>query len=72
MDWARILAYVAGTVDQELLARIEYLAAENAGAASTPHRDRESTMSGSARPDANGQFCHVRPKFAVMHRADLL
>ena len=28
MDWARILAYVTGTVDQELLARNEYLAAE--------------------------------------------
>jgi hypothetical protein len=28
MDWARILAFVTGTVDQELLARIEYLAAE--------------------------------------------
>jgi hypothetical protein len=28
-DWARILAYVTGTVDQELLARDEYLAAEN-------------------------------------------
>jgi hypothetical protein len=29
MDWARMLAYVSGTVDQELLARNEYLAAEN-------------------------------------------
>ena len=29
MDLARILAYVTGTVDQELLARNEYLAAEN-------------------------------------------
>jgi putative transposase len=32
MEWARILAYVKGTVDdsvQELLARNEYLAAEN-------------------------------------------
>jgi hypothetical protein len=29
MDWARILAYVTGTVDQELLARNAYLAAEN-------------------------------------------
>ena len=29
MDCARILAYVTGTVDQELLARNEYLAAEN-------------------------------------------
>jgi hypothetical protein len=29
MDWARMLAYVTGTVDEELLARNEYLAAEN-------------------------------------------
>jgi hypothetical protein len=29
MDWARVLAYATGTVDQELLARNEYLAAEN-------------------------------------------
>jgi hypothetical protein len=29
MDWARTLAYVTGTVDQELLARNEYLTAEN-------------------------------------------
>jgi putative transposase len=29
MDWARILAYITGSVDQELLSRIEYLAAEN-------------------------------------------
>ena len=29
MDWARILAYVTGTVDQKLLGRNEYLAAEN-------------------------------------------
>src|SRR5215469_3309423 len=29
MEWARILAYICGTVDQELLLRNEYLAAEN-------------------------------------------
>jgi len=29
MDWARILAYVTGTADQELLAQNEYLVAEN-------------------------------------------
>jgi hypothetical protein len=29
MDWARILAFVTGMVDQELLARNAYLAAEN-------------------------------------------
>ena len=29
MDWARILAYMTGTVDQQLLLRDEYLVAEN-------------------------------------------
>jgi hypothetical protein len=29
MDWVRILAYISGTVDQELLLRNEYLVAEN-------------------------------------------
>jgi len=29
MELARILAYISGTVDQELLLRNEYLAAEN-------------------------------------------
>jgi hypothetical protein len=29
MEWARILAYISGSVDQELLLRNEYLAAEN-------------------------------------------
>ena len=29
MEWVRILAYITGTVDQELLLRNEYLAAEN-------------------------------------------
>jgi transposase len=29
MDWVRILAYITGTVDQEMLLRNEYLAAEN-------------------------------------------
>ena len=28
-DWARILAYITGTVDQELLSRNEYLVTEN-------------------------------------------
>ena len=29
MNWAQMLAYITGTVDQELLLRNEYLAAEN-------------------------------------------
>ena len=36
MDWARILAYITGTVNQELLLRNEYLAAE-------PERQRTTT-----------------------------
>jgi hypothetical protein len=28
MDWVRVLAYVPGTVDQELIARNEYLVTE--------------------------------------------
>ncbi len=29
MDWRRVLAYITGSVDEELLLRNEYLAAEN-------------------------------------------
>jgi len=29
MEWTRILAYITGSVDRELLLRNEYLAAEN-------------------------------------------
>jgi putative transposase len=29
MEWTRILAYITGSVDQELLLRNKYLAAEN-------------------------------------------
>ena len=29
MEWVRILAYITGTVDQELLLRNEYLVTEN-------------------------------------------
>jgi putative transposase len=29
MSWARILAYITGKVDQELILRNEYLVAEN-------------------------------------------
>ena len=29
MDWVRMLAYITGTVDKELLLRNEYLATEN-------------------------------------------
>ncbi len=29
MDWSRMLAYIIGTVDRELLLRNEYLATEN-------------------------------------------
>ena len=52
MNWTRILAYITGTVDQELLLRNEYLAAENridvlihaAGYESSHRLDRKSVQ----------------------------
>lgn len=29
MDWTTLLAYISGSIDEELLLRIEYLVAEN-------------------------------------------
>jgi putative transposase len=29
MDWKQLLAYISGSVEEELLLRIEYLVAEN-------------------------------------------
>ena len=40
MDWARVLAYATGTVDQELLARNEYLAAGNPYGQKTESADK--------------------------------
>jgi hypothetical protein len=62
MDWARILTYVTGTVDQDLLARNEYLAAENrilkglslpkttSGNKEQPVRCREPWLGGKPAP----------------------
>jgi hypothetical protein len=48
MEWTRILAYITGTVDQELLLRNEYLAAEN--------RILMAKLNGRPRfPTSNGQ-----------------
>jgi hypothetical protein len=47
MEWTRILAYITGTVDQELLLRNEYLAAENGilKAQLTPERSHANLAS---------------------------
>ncbi|HEY5129030.1 MAG TPA: hypothetical protein VIJ35_17400 [Bradyrhizobium sp.] len=45
MDWARILAYITGTVGQELLLQNEYLAAEN--------RILRGQLKGRLRPEAD-------------------
>jgi hypothetical protein len=61
MDWARILAYVTGTVDQELLARIEYLAAEN--------RILKAQLKGRLKlSDAENKNGEVRD--ALLHQSD--
>lgn len=51
MDWARILAYVMGTVDQELLARNEYLAIGN--------RTRKAQLNG--RPKLSDAEAQIAP-----------
>ena len=63
MDWARILAYVTGVVDQEVLARIEYLAAENRilKARSARKFDGSNGRRGQGRPS---QDCPNRPMCA--------
>ena len=49
MDWVRILAYMTGTVDQELLAWNEYLAIEN--------RILKAKLNGCLKlPDAEAQI----------------
>jgi putative transposase len=56
MDWARMLAYVTGTVDQELLARNEYLTAEN--------RILKAQLNGSKLSDAERSTLSLRsPSF---------
>ena len=40
MDWKTLLAYITGTVDQELLLRNEYLVTENRILAQPDHRSR--------------------------------
>ena len=71
MDWARILAYVSGTVDQELLARNEYLAAENRILKSQLNgrlmlSDAERAMLGKIGPAATVVFYRVSFGFYVV------
>ncbi len=54
MDWARILAYVTGTVDQELLARNECLAAGPAQNVVWPWNWFAEPRSGEALPAQDG------------------
>jgi hypothetical protein len=62
MEWARILAYITGTVDQELLLRNEYLVAENRILKSQPARsdrlfDQAVIIAKNPLPDATQRTC---------------
>jgi hypothetical protein len=69
MNWARILAYVTGTVNQELLLRNEYLAAENRitdiggyvwDASSVPQTDSCTAPNGIFTRSLRRRQCTVR------------
>ena len=67
MDWVRVLAYITGTVDQELLLRNEYLAAENRilkAQLKTPLRLTDAERITLAEPDKireRGSFVKADP-----------
>ena len=63
MDWARILACITGTVNQELFLRNEYLAAENLilkAQLKTPLRLTEAISLGTSRWCLEYSKTHVR------------
>jgi len=67
MDWVRILAYITGTVDQELLLCNEYLVAENRilkAQLKTPLRLTDAERITLAEPDKireRGSFVKADP-----------
>src|SRR6185369_3258574 len=81
MIWARMLAYITGSVDQELLLRNEYLAAENwilrakIKAACfwltlKSHAGRNCTSSGAQGPGRCGSFRQARYPVTLVPRTD--
>ena len=67
MDWRQILAYVTGTVDEELLLRNEYLAAEN--------RILRARIKGrlalTAKLKGNGQYSSSRTHWVNRTRTEI-
>ena len=63
MDWARILAYVTGTVDQELLARNGYLAAGPAPNVIRPLIWFAEPRSGGVLPPQDGHLMSQGDEF---------
>ncbi|MES2353611.1 MAG: hypothetical protein V4568_04250 [Pseudomonadota bacterium] len=57
MNWPRILAYITGTVDQELLLRNEYLAAENRILRAQLNRRLQRSNADRATLGEIGLFC---------------
>jgi hypothetical protein len=66
MDWARMLAIVTGTVDQELLAQNEYLVAENR-IMKAQLKGRLSSRTPSERRSARSVIAWA-PRFSAMSR----
>ena len=63
MEWARLLAYITGTVDQELMLRNEYLAAENPPGVGEGHAAGRPV----AIPSAVGSRIQSFPRLGGLH-----
>ena len=72
MDWLRILAYVTGTVDQELLARNEYLASENRILLAERPTDVLARRASHARRDWSSLGRKVLAEVATVGRPDTI
>ncbi len=76
MDWKQLLAYITGTVDQELLLRNEYLVTENRilrnqikGRMRIPVIP--ATQSGAKLPPNPKEACHPIRTKAAPHRSPI-
>ena len=71
MDWKHLLAYITGTIDQELLLRNEYLVTENR-VAYLLAADKYSRPLASRLIGVNQSVIRTRNGFSTLHPTQLV